>query len=94
MPKVTRNDNHMINYLNKRPYDEHRASLLSNDNTIPPFNGELPVKSMDVSELGFRERYKSALTTATKPGARNKGDYNNRIVRNSAILPANRNTPL
>lgn len=90
MPKVTRNDNHMIKHLNERPYDENRASLLSNDNAIPPFQGELPVKSMDVSEIGFRERYQSALTSSNI-GIRNAADYSSRIVRKSAIIPANRN---
>ena len=34
---------------------------------IPPsFHGELPVKSMDLSEIGFRERYQSALLTDRK----------------------------
>ena len=51
----------MFKRLNERPADSHRASLLS-EGTIPAFQNELPVKSMDVSEVGFRERYKSALT--------------------------------
>lgn len=93
LPKVTRNnDNHMIKHLNERPYDELRNSILSNDNTIPPFQGELPVKSMDVSEIGFRERYQSALTSSNV-GIRNTAEtYNNRVVRKSAIISMNRNS--
>jgi len=45
----------MIKRLNERPYDEHRASMLS-DAPISLFKEELPVKSMDVSEIGFKQR--------------------------------------
>jgi len=56
----------MIRRLNEKPYEEtHRASLLS-DRSIPHFQGELPVKSMDLSEIGFRERYQSALTSKNR----------------------------
>ena len=85
MPKATQKDPDMFKRLNERDYDEHRASLLS-DGTIPPFHGELPVKSMDVSEIGFRERYQSALTS--KGHARNGYNHgmHERIVRKSAII--------
>ena len=76
------------------PYDEHRTSILS-DGTIPHFQGEMPVKSMDVSEIGFRERYQSALTTKTTR-VRNTHDntkslHGNILVRNSEIVTHARN---
>ena len=55
----------MLKRLNERPSEEQRASILS-DSSIPTFHNHLPVKSMDVSEVGFRERYQSALTTKNK----------------------------
>jgi hypothetical protein len=89
LPKATRNDPSMIKRLNERPYDEHRGSILS-DGPISLFTGEqLPVKSMDVSEIGFRERYQSALTSKTREARNNTILASEKMVRTSAILPRN-----
>ena len=49
--------------LNEKPYfdEQQRVSVMS-DISLPPFQNMMPVKSMDVSEVGFRERYQSAIT--------------------------------
>ena len=66
LPIVTKTDPDMFKRLNEKPpNDSHRASVLS-DNSIPTFQTQLPVKSMDVSDIGFRERYQSALTNVAK----------------------------
>ena len=68
---------------------------MCSENALPPFQNELPVKSMDVSETGFRERYQTALTGKNR--ARNKqgeGDLNAPMVRKSAIISKPRNMRL
>jgi hypothetical protein len=57
LPRTTKTDLDMLKRLNEKPpNDSHRASVLS-DNSIPALQTQLPVKSMDVSDIGFRERY-------------------------------------
>ena len=54
LPKLQAMDPDMFQRL--KDGADQRPSILS-QNSLPPFQGELPVKSMDVSEMGFRERY-------------------------------------
>ena len=61
IPMPSKADPEMFKRLNEKPFDEMRPSMVS-DTSLPPFQNEIPVKSMDVSEVGFRERYQSALT--------------------------------
>lgn len=55
------------------------------------FVGELPVKTMDLSEMGFRERYRIALTSKGRKHERNSHLADNscaleRLVRKSEVI--------
>ena len=68
IPNAVKKDPFLFKRFNDRRLtvnDENGNSSI-NDNTvtaIPAFNDHLNVKSMDLSEIGFKERYQSTLTS-------------------------------
>ena len=61
--KIKMTDPDMIQGLNDRPLD----SLDDENTAIPDFQGGMPIKSMDLSDVGFRERYQNALLSTNTP---------------------------
>lgn len=68
-PKTGKFDPEMFKRLNERPLLEEPTGLLLGDSdtdAIPPFQGELAVKSMDLSEVGFSSRREDGLASTQK----------------------------
>ena len=55
----------MFKRLNERQILDDQQQLLVEDyeTTIPQFQHEMPVKSMDLSGVGFSDRYENALSS-------------------------------